>query len=34
MCAGAAIAVLPLLVLFAFTSRRLISGLTAGAVKS
>ena len=33
MCAGAAIAVLPLLVLFAFTSRRLISGLTAGAVK-
>jgi multiple sugar transport system permease protein len=33
LCAGAAIAVLPLLVLFAFTSRRLISGLTAGAVK-
>ena len=33
LCAGAAIAVLPLLVLFAFTSRRLIAGLTAGAVK-
>ena len=33
MCVGAAIAVLPLLVLFAFTSRRLIAGLTAGAVK-
>jgi multiple sugar transport system permease protein len=32
--AGSAIAVLPLLVLFAFTSRRLIEGLTAGAVKS
>ena len=33
LCAGAAIAVMPLLVLFAFTSRRLIAGLTAGAVK-
>ena len=33
MCAGAAIAVLPLLVMFAFASRRLIAGLTAGAVK-
>jgi multiple sugar transport system permease protein len=33
LCVGAAIAVLPLLVLFAFTSRRLIAGLTAGAVK-
>ena len=33
LCAGAAIAVLPLLVLFAFASRRLIDGLTAGAVK-
>lgn len=32
--AGAAIAVLPLLVIFAFASRRLIEGLTAGAVKS
>jgi multiple sugar transport system permease protein len=32
--AGSAIAVLPLLVIFAFTSRRLIEGLTAGAVKS
>jgi multiple sugar transport system permease protein len=32
--AGSAIAVLPLLVIFAFTSRRLIDGLTAGAVKS
>lgn len=32
--AGAAIAVLPLLVLFVFTSRRLVEGLTAGAVKS
>jgi multiple sugar transport system permease protein len=31
--AGSAIAVLPLLVLFAFSSRRLIDGLTAGAVK-
>jgi len=33
MCAGAAIAVLPLLALFALASRRLIAGLTAGAVK-
>jgi multiple sugar transport system permease protein len=33
LCAGAAVAVLPLLVLFMFTSRRLIAGLTAGAVK-
>jgi len=33
LCAGAAIAVLPLLVLFALASRRLIDGLTAGAVK-
>ena len=32
--AGAAIAVLPLLVIFAFASRRLIEGLTAGAVKT
>lgn len=31
--AGAAIAVLPLLILYAFFSRRLIAGLTAGAVK-
>ena len=31
--AGAAIAVVPLLVMFAFASRRLIEGLTAGAVK-
>ena len=34
LCAGAAVAVMPLLVLFAFTSRRLIAGLTAGAVKN
>ena len=33
MCAGAAIAVLPLLAMFALASRRLIDGLTAGAVK-
>ena len=33
LCAGAAIAVLPLLAMFAFASRRLIAGLTAGAVK-
>ena len=33
LCVGAAIAVLPLLVMFAFASRRLIDGLTAGAVK-
>ena len=32
--AGSAIAVLPLLILFVMASRRLISGLTAGAVKS
>jgi multiple sugar transport system permease protein len=32
-CAGAAIAVLPLLLLFGVASRRLIEGLTAGAVK-
>jgi len=31
--AGSAIATLPLLVLFAISSRRLIDGLTAGAVK-
>ena len=34
VCAGSAIAVLPLMVMFAFASRRLIDGLTAGAVKS
>jgi multiple sugar transport system permease protein len=33
LCVGAAIAVLPLLVMFAVASRRLIDGLTAGAVK-
>jgi 23S rRNA (uracil1939-C5)-methyltransferase len=33
LCAGAAIAVLPLLLLFIVASRRLIEGLTAGAVK-
>jgi multiple sugar transport system permease protein len=33
ICAGAAIAVLPLLALFIVASRRLIEGLTAGAVK-
>ncbi|TAG03173.1 MAG: carbohydrate ABC transporter permease [Betaproteobacteria bacterium] len=33
ICAGAAIAVLPLLALFVISSRRLIEGLTAGAVK-
>lgn len=33
ICAGAAIAVLPLLLMFAVASRRLIEGLTAGAVK-
>jgi len=33
LCAGAAIAVLPLLVMFVLASRRLIDGLTAGAVK-
>ena len=31
--AGSAIAVLPLLILFFFSSRRLIEGLTSGAVK-
>jgi len=30
---GAAVAVLPLLILFVFSSRRLIAGLTAGALK-
>lgn len=34
ICAGAAIAVLPLLLIFSVASRRLIDGLTAGAVKS
>lgn len=33
LCAGAAIAVLPLLAMFALASRQLIDGLTAGAVK-
>lgn len=33
LMAGSAIAVLPLLVLFAFFSRRLVAGLTAGAVR-
>ncbi len=33
ICAGAAIAVLPLLLMFVLASRRLIEGLTAGAVK-
>jgi len=33
LMAGSAIAVLPLLVLFVFSSRRLIAGLTAGAVR-
>lgn len=33
ICAGAAIAVLPLLLMFVVASRRLIEGLTAGAVK-
>ena len=32
--AGSAVAVLPLLILFALTSRRLIDGMTAGAVKA
>jgi multiple sugar transport system permease protein len=32
MC-GSAIATIPLIVLFAITSRQLIAGLTAGAVK-
>ena len=34
ICAGSSIAVLPLLVIFVMASRRLIEGLTAGAVKS
>jgi multiple sugar transport system permease protein len=34
LMAGAVVAVLPLLVIFIFSSRRLIAGLTAGAVKS
>ena len=34
ICAGAAVAVVPLLIIFAMASRRLIDGLTAGAVKS
>jgi multiple sugar transport system permease protein len=34
LMAGSVVAVLPLLVLFVFSSRRLIEGLTAGAVKS
>ncbi|WP_026972095.1 carbohydrate ABC transporter permease [Aliagarivorans marinus] len=33
ICAGAAIAVIPLLIMFTLSSRRLIDGLTAGAVK-
>lgn len=34
ICAGSSIAVVPLLVIFAMASRRLIEGLTAGAVKA
>lgn len=34
LMAGSVVAVLPLLVIFMFSSRRLIAGLTAGAVKS
>jgi multiple sugar transport system permease protein len=34
LMAGAVVAVLPLLVIFIFSSKRLIAGLTAGAVKS
>lgn len=34
LMAGAVVAVLPLLVIFVFSSKRLIAGLTAGAVKS
>ena len=34
LMAGSVVAVLPLLVIFVFSSRRLIAGLTAGAVKS
>jgi multiple sugar transport system permease protein len=33
LMAGAAIATIPLLILFAISSRRLIDGLTAGAVR-
>jgi multiple sugar transport system permease protein len=33
LMAGSAIATIPLLILFALTSRQLIAGLTAGAVK-
>jgi ABC-type glycerol-3-phosphate transport system permease component len=33
LMAGSAIAVLPLLIIFIFSSRRLIAGLTAGAVR-
>jgi multiple sugar transport system permease protein len=31
--AGSAVAVIPLLIIFIFSSRRLIAGLTAGAVR-
>jgi multiple sugar transport system permease protein len=34
LMAGSAIAMLPLLVVFVFSARRLVAGLTAGAVKS
>jgi multiple sugar transport system permease protein len=34
ICAGSAISVLPLILMFVFASRRLVEGLTAGAVKS
>jgi multiple sugar transport system permease protein len=34
ICAGSAISVLPLILMFIFASRRLVEGLTAGAVKS
>ena len=34
ICAGSAIAVIPLLIMFVLASRRLIEGLTAGAVKA
>jgi multiple sugar transport system permease protein len=33
LCAGAALAVLPLMLMFMLASRRLIEGLSAGAVK-
>jgi multiple sugar transport system permease protein len=33
LMAGSAIATVPLLILFAFSSKRLIEGLTSGAVK-